>query len=162
MRMTDPAFTPVLPTQGGVYVLVLRLPEPVGVTVGSLGACVLPAGWLLYVGSAMNGLAARVGRHARANKRLHWHIDHVLQVADLQEAWCHVGLERLECDWARLLAAQPGLTLFGRPLGASDCRCFTHLLCVPDYAAVEEAFQILRQRWPCQRHVLSGAATGSP
>jgi sugar fermentation stimulation protein A len=152
--MNNPVFAPALPPEGGVNVLVLRLPESACVTVGRLGACALPAGWLLYVGSAMNGLAGRVGRHARANKRLHWHIDHVLQVAPLQEVWCHVGLERLECDWARLLAAQPGLALYPRPLGASDCACFTHLLCSPETVAVKEAFQMLQQRWPCQRHVL--------
>jgi hypothetical protein len=27
-------------------------------------------------------------------------------------------------------------------------------LCSPETVAVKEAFQMLQQRWPCQRHVL--------
>jgi len=158
--MNTAVFAPDLPTEGGVYALVMRVQETVSLAVGRLGLCTLPSGWLLYVGSAHNGLAARVRRHACADKRLHWHIDYVLQVARLHEVWRHVSVERLECDWARLLAAQPGLTPFNRPLGASDCACATHLLCAAERAVVDAAFGALQQRWPCRRHVLLRTGAG--
>jgi len=51
------------------------------------GQIPFPAGWYVYTGSARNGLAQRVGRHLRHNKRKHWHIDYLLAVADRVEAF---------------------------------------------------------------------------
>ncbi len=103
------------------------------IQVGRLGVQDLPAGWYLYVGSALGGLAGRVGRHLRrrapahTDRRPHWHIDALLAHAAVQEVWCHQGVERLECGWAAAL----GRRAAGRPLiagfGASDCGCATHL-----------------------------------
>lgn len=146
------SFDPALPRPGGVYVLRLEIEVAKALAVGRLGLCSMQPGHYLYVGSALNGLAARLTRHARSEKRLHWHIDYLLPHMRLIEAWCHVGNERIECDWARFLEKQPGLQRYHRPLGASDCDCFTHLLWAEHASDVEMAFVALNQRWPSSRH----------
>jgi Uri superfamily endonuclease len=89
-----------------------------------------PAGWYVYVGSALGpgGLAARLCHHLAPMRRPHWHIDHLRTVVGpVVEIWYAVGPERRECDWATRLATRPGAT---RPIGgfgASDCRCPAHL-----------------------------------
>ena len=74
------------------------------------------------------GLAARVGRHARVEKRCRWHIDYLRSAARLVEVWYLVGRARVECPWAAALAAMPGARLPPFRFGASDCRCPSHLI----------------------------------
>jgi Uri superfamily endonuclease len=81
----------------GTYVLVMRLAAPVTLTVGRLGALSLDAGLYLYVGSALGGLRARLERHLRADKRLHWHVDYLLRCARVEAVWYRHGRERQEC-----------------------------------------------------------------
>jgi len=119
--------------------------------VGALGGCALPVGWLCYVGSALGGLRARLYRHARSDKRYHWHIDYVLAAAPLVEVWCRADSARLECAWARQVAACPGVTPYPRPLGASDCACYTHLFSMATVAAVQAVYAALDARWPLLR-----------
>jgi Uri superfamily endonuclease len=59
----------------GTYLLLLRLPQPTTLAVGRLGALALPAGWYVYVGSALGGLGPRLRRHLRVAKPPHWHVD---------------------------------------------------------------------------------------
>ncbi len=115
---------------GGTYALLLRLDAPRVVRVGALGELNLPSGWYLYLGSALGpgGLAARLARHQRhADKRLHWHIDYVRAVMTLVEVWTEPGDARQECKWAGAAAKLPQANLIARRLGASDCRCPSHL-----------------------------------
>jgi hypothetical protein len=60
---------------GGAYVLVLHLPEAREIEVGRLGTLLFREGYYVYVGSAVRHLAARMARHRRRRKTLHWHID---------------------------------------------------------------------------------------
>lgn len=129
-----------LPSQPGTYVLLMHLATAQILHVGALGPCLFEAGYYLYVGSAMGGLRQRVSRHARAAKRLHWHIDYLLAEAFLCEVWYHVGCERLECAWAQALTRVPQLGAYGAPLGASDCACRTHLF----YARERPRAEVLR------------------
>lgn len=81
----------------------------------------------MYVGSAMGGLAARLARHHRAGKRLHWHIDYLLHDPGtrLLQSLPIAGPVRLECPLAREVA---GLAEEAVPrFGCSDCRCPSHL-----------------------------------
>ena len=68
-----------LPPRPGTYVLVLRVSKRLEILVGKLGKLVVQPGFYLYTGSAMGpgGLAARVGRHCRHEKRLRWHVDYL-------------------------------------------------------------------------------------
>ena len=111
----------------GTYVLVLILDHSARIGIGSLGPKDFAAGHYLYVGSAQGGLRSRVGRHLRAEKRLHWHIDYLLRQARVIAVWYVLGTARLECCWAQMLSHAPGLTPTPHPFGASDCACETHL-----------------------------------
>ena len=109
--------------------LVLRCLTRQRVAVGRAGEYDLQPGYYLYVGSAFGpgGLRARLERHARLEKRLRWHIDYLRAVLHFEEAWYTVSDRQVECDWAAQLAAIRGITTPFAGLGASDCRCFSHL-----------------------------------
>jgi len=79
-RATSPA---AVPAQPGTYVLVLRLSRATTLRVGRLGEFDFPCGLYLYVDSAQGtgGLRARLTRHWRAHKPLHWHVDYLREVA---------------------------------------------------------------------------------
>ena len=112
----------------GTYLLVMEMVRDTEIRVGALGQIAFRAGHYLYVGSALGGLAGRLRRHLRSQKRLHWHIDYFLQHARICQVWWHPGDERLECLWARECAALSGAHAVDARLGASDCSCRTHLL----------------------------------
>jgi Uri superfamily endonuclease len=122
-----------LPASAGTYVLVMRLDAPTSLAVGRLGVFDMPEGFYLYVGSAhgAGGLRARVGRHLRAAKRLHWHVDYLTAHAQISEVWMRASAERLECHWAGLLAGVEGGSIPAARFGASDCTCPAHLFHLP-------------------------------
>ncbi|NOZ72412.1 MAG: GIY-YIG nuclease family protein [Chloroflexi bacterium] len=127
-----------LPAQAkGSYALVFFLDAPLTLTVGKLGQGRLPAGWLVYVGSAMGpgGVRARLLRHFRREKRLHWHIDALSTQVTPLAALVHLGSERFECVWGQRLARTKGAIVPMRGFGSSDCRagCEAHLLAFPDF-----------------------------
>jgi len=108
----------------GSYILLIRLPEDETLTTGRLGPVHFLRGHYAYVGSALGGLQPRLDRHLRTGKKLHWHIDYLLEKARVEEiVTCHTA-ERMECAIARSLGEQfeliPGF-------GSSDCRCRSHL-----------------------------------
>lgn len=126
----------------GVYVLFLRVPFSLSMMVGGLGKVEFEAGCYAYVGSAMGGIEQRVGRHFAREKKLYWHIDHLLLRAtpyDLLAAECR---ERKECELARRLSQRLPCV---RGFGCTDCGCESHLFYSPDPSsllhAVLEAFQ---------------------
>ena len=118
-----------LPSLPGTYVLVLRSSRRLGIVVGRLGTLAAQPGFYVYVGSAFGpgGLAKRVGRHARAEKRCRWHIDYLTAVATLDEVWYTVDKARRECQWAGVLKQVRGATVPLEGFGTSDCRCRSHL-----------------------------------
>jgi Uri superfamily endonuclease len=112
----------------GTYTLVIHLARAQTIRIGALGAFKFPRGKYLYIGSAMNGLAQRIARHARPQKRLHWHIDYLLVHAQIKEVWTHQGEERFECTWAQAALAMPNAHVIAPRFGASDCDCAAHLI----------------------------------
>jgi HEAT repeat protein/Uri superfamily endonuclease len=120
----------------GTYVLALWLERARRISVGRRGEFAFPAGWVLYVGSALGpgGLAARLARHRRrfaSGKRPHWHVDYVREHAVWGGAWARPAGERLECAWAAALSQRPGARIVVPGFGASDCRCPGHLVHLP-------------------------------
>ena len=91
---------------------------------GKLGCVSFPKASYAYVGSAMNGLRARLVRHLREEKKLHWHIDYFLRETEIEEIILCQAEERVECSLAQALAGEfqsiPGF-------GSSDCKCQSHL-----------------------------------
>ena len=114
--------------QPGTYLLLIHLAAPATLEIGRLGQVTLPAGWYVYAGSALGGLGARISRHARQEKRPHWHIDRLLAAGQLVSVVARIGSARIECQTASIVLVLPGATLPVPRFGASDCRCRAHLV----------------------------------
>jgi Uri superfamily endonuclease len=126
----------------GTYALLLKLDKQDRITIGKLGTFNFPAGYYLYVGSALGpgGLGARLARHQHSSQnssgshpgqtgqKLHWHIDYLLQRAKLIEVWSVASAERLECKWSQVARRLSGAQVPVRGFGSSDCRCPAHLI----------------------------------
>ena len=108
----------------GSYVLLLGLDTERSIPVGKLGYLPFPKAYYAYIGSAMNGFNARLARHLRAEKKLHWHIDYLLKKAEIDEIIICRSEERLECYLAQALA---GIFSSIPGFGSSDCKCQSHL-----------------------------------
>ena len=146
----------------GTYVVALQLYGAQEIVVGRLGEIRFPAGWYLYAGSALGpgGLGARLGRHLRRlgegiaipaiekrhgtaaadrqaerGKRAHWHVDYLREASAWAGAWAAATEDHQECDWAAALLDLPGADQVALGFGASDCRCASHLVWVPERPA---------------------------
>ena len=115
----------------GIYHLLIQLLQPQEITIGKLGLYRFPAGYYVYTGSALNGLEARIARHRRKEKRLHWHIDYLLQHAKIIDVVCHITTERLECEYNHQIMNLPQAQIIVPRFGASDCQCVAHLVYFP-------------------------------
>ncbi len=134
----------------GAYILLLHLKRRRRVRVGELGVFTFPKGHYLYVGSAMRNLTARIARHERRRKRLHWHIDYLREAADSCTALPIHSSRREECAIANALG---GLFQYGPTgFGASDCACPAHLFYAAadplEQRAFHDVLQDLRMRLP--------------
>jgi Uri superfamily endonuclease len=114
----------------GAYCLCVSVEEEVGVEVGALGMLSFAPGRYVYVGSALNGLVARVLRHVNTSlgehKAIHWHIDYLLKErgVHIESVYVRVTDRKIECELARAVSGR------GKPVkgfGCSDCRCVSHL-----------------------------------
>lgn len=112
----------------GAYLLLLHLKEERSLEIGALGTLSFSAGWYIYVGSAMNGLTARLARHTRKRKNKHWHIDYLRDAADTVECLPIRASKRLECDLAQTIAKECSESIAN--FGCSDCNCPSHLFCL--------------------------------
>ena len=133
----ETAINELLGNSPGTYMLGMRLEETKEIQIGALGIFAFAPGYYLYVGSALNGLAGRLTRHARlSNKKLHWHIDYFRAQAALQDVWWVVSDVRWECHWVTTMGQSP-VALDAVPgFGSSDCRCTSHLLHFPTMASL--------------------------
>ena len=132
----------------GSYALVLRLPSRRKILVGKLGLVDFPRGHYIYFGSALGGLKARVDRHLRGDKKLHWHADYLSAEVPWEYAWQLADGQRWECVWAAeaingAAAPVPGF-------GSSDCRCPSPLVRVNNAKQVRE---LLRSLSPAPRRL---------
>ncbi|MBN1267604.1 MAG: GIY-YIG nuclease family protein [Anaerolineales bacterium] len=118
----------------GLYVLLLSLESPSLIRVGALGEYFLTAGLYAYIGSAKGpgGLRARLKRHLRPGKekKIHWHIDYLLQHTSVQTIFYTRDLSQSECKWASAVTRLG--TCFPPRFGASDCSCPGHLIQIVD------------------------------
>jgi len=117
----------------GSYVLVIRVDAPCKIEVGALKEQFFPAGIYAYVGSAQAGIEQRVGRHRSSQKKLRWHVDHLLTRGDvLSVVSLPVHGKQVECMTAKALLEIPGSSIAVPGFGASDCDCPTHLVYLGD------------------------------
>jgi len=152
---------PRLPAGKGTYALVVRLETPCALNVGKLGPVQLPAGYCLYFGSALGGLAGRIRRHLRRRKKLWWHVDYLTRVAMPEEVWWNESGNRAECDWAAAGLLLPGAATPAPGFGASDCRCVSHLVHVPERPAAADFRRLLRPEQSRSIGVLGTARTAT-
>ncbi len=120
-------------TESGAYLLYLELGRSICLEAGALGKVRFPAGRYIYVGSARNGIKARVARHARLAKsksgRPHWHVDYLLLHPQARLKCVKAIPGAQECVWSRRIACRKGSSVPVRGFGSSDCRvgCLAHL-----------------------------------
>lgn len=164
----------------GTYALIIALKSEATIAVGKLGGrgreggeneITFPSGYYVYFGSALGGLSGRVSRYLRSEgdrsggksekrkrggggegsaKKLHWHIDYLIQFAKVVEVWYAVeGEERewrerkrsLECIWCRVARGMLNGQILFPGFGSSDCRCPAHLI----YFSSPPSFEFFRQ-----------------
>jgi Uri superfamily endonuclease len=115
----------------GTYALLITLDRSRNICIGRRGRFRFPAGFYLYLGSALGpgGLGGRLERHFRAEKRLHWHIDYLLHTtgAHITQVWVMKGTVRHECNWACAAQQLPEASIVVPRFGSSDCGCASHL-----------------------------------
>jgi Uri superfamily endonuclease len=138
-----------LPSDPGTYVLLLWLKKSKPIVIGKLGTIDFTPGYYAYVGSAMGpgGLAARIRRHLKINKKAHWHIDYLRPAVRIDGLFIATGRRIKEHAWAERLAGAP---ISGRAIngfGCTDCRCVSHLYQLPSPAETSVIAQQLNARW---------------
>ncbi len=111
----------------GGYILHFQLLALQRIQAGRLGEFLFQPGFYAYVGSAMNGLEQRISRHLRKKKKLHWHIDYLLQYAEKPKVFRFPSNVKQECDIGRLIASLPEASIPAPGFGSSDCQCKSHL-----------------------------------
>lgn len=126
----------------GTYLLLLRMNNPHQIEIGKLGCFNFPAGNYIYLGSAFGpgGIYARINRHRKLQKPLHWHIDYLRSKCVItaviiwnQEhglAGTSIPILRFECLWSKTLLSIPRALIPVSGFGSSDCQsgCPSHLL----------------------------------
>lgn len=110
----------------GICCLLISVRKDSVMEVGPLGQLEFRKGAYCYVGSAQNGLEARVRRHLSKKKRpLFWHVDYLLadRSVSVKEVFCKLGAgKEEECKTARKMTGTPI-----ENFGCSDCKCASHL-----------------------------------
>ena len=113
---------------------------------GRFGTFHLSPGHYIYLGSAHGpgGLRARLGRHLKGDGQLHWHIDALRRVAEVEAFSFYVSPSvakeemPLECRWSQILMRLPQAEVAVPGFGASDCRhaCPAHLVFFPSRLSI--------------------------
>lgn len=116
------------PDSRGAYLLLIALGHPLQFELGRRPLRFGP-GLYAYAGSARGpgGIRARLARHFRREKKLHWHVDRLTTAAARVSALAIAG--GAECNVAARLAASRRFVFAHPGFGSSDCRkCESHLL----------------------------------
>jgi Uri superfamily endonuclease len=120
--------TQTFETTAGSYLLCLKIASPFSIPVGSLGIVDFQKGTYLYCGSARKYPGARLARHLKKNKKVHWHIDYLTSRENVDVSVIRIfpSERKSECGLNLQVQQLPG----GEPIskfGCSDCSCSSHL-----------------------------------
>ena len=116
----------------------------------------------LYAGSAYGpgGIPARVNRHRRPGKKVHWHIDRLTNAGTVVSVVAIPGGR--ECAIVAAALRVPGVTMPSPGFGSSDCRaCPAHLLRLPDGLALDTLAGLLDPCCPFVGMVPTSAQSGT-
>jgi Uri superfamily endonuclease len=125
----------------GSYCLCIVVERDKLVKIGALGVISFPKGRYVYVGSALNSLIPRLGRHlstARGEGRVtHWHVDYLLREpsVEIEAIYATDWAVRMECEIAAQVAESGEAVLH---FGCSDCGCASHLYKVKSFKFIKE------------------------
>lgn len=119
----------------GVYALVIHFPRHTAIDVGALGKISFDAGMWIYVGSAMGSgstsIQNRLKRHFRSEKKIHWHIDRILesQTKLVEAIWSETD-KPAECNLNKALLKTGFFAVGPNGFGSSDCGngCESHIM----------------------------------
>jgi Uri superfamily endonuclease len=108
---------------GGTYVVLLDAPAAGVVRLGRHGTFRLPAGHLLYVGTAFGagGVLSRTDRHVLGTGPRLWQLDDLRGFAAPAARWWTHHPSPLEHAWARAVANLPGCLGVAPGAGGTDC-----------------------------------------
>jgi Uri superfamily endonuclease len=112
----------------GIYLLIIGLSKGRRIQIGRLGHLSFHRGSYGYVGSARRGMKSRLSRHLKEEKPLHWHIDYLLQFAEIEIILFGQSMSDKECALAHELSLP---FQFVPGFGSTDCRCMSHLFFSP-------------------------------
>ena len=95
------------PSAPGAYVLQVDIAENVLVTIAGRSPTELTAGRYLYFGYAKGpgGLRARLARHMRHGKSVHWHIDQLTERGIIIGSW--IVPNGRQCELVAMLGSLP-------------------------------------------------------
>ncbi len=135
--------------EAGTYALFIHVEEEVRTRVGALGPCSFPTGVHVYAGSAMRGLRARLARHVRREKRVHWHVDRLTTAGGCRVLGAVVFTSPVlrECDIIGSLESIESIEAVDgidgaevRPprFGASDHGCRGHLVWMGEEVSIAQ------------------------
>ena len=121
----------------GVYILVVSVSKDINVNIGALGSVNFEKGLYAYVGSAQNNLEKRIERHLRKTKQKFWHIDYLLDDANVKvlKVFYENAGKSEECKVANKIGERCVPT---KGFGSSDCKCKSHLFKLKDYQFLGE------------------------
>jgi len=132
--------SPYKPKLRGGYLLILRLNSDILLSTRSLNFK-LSSGYYIYVGSAMNSLFGRVKHHERTSKKFFWHVDFLLQEAELLFSLMITCFTSPETWLASRLSGHP-IPKFG----ASDRKDLSHLFYYQTLSeALTDAFRVINE-----------------
>lgn len=111
----------------GTYCLLINLDTDQIIEIGRKGKISFKKGHYVYVGSALNSLKGRIKRHLSKDKKLHWHVDYLLDnpKSGIKEVYFSDDGVKHECDLAAYIA-EKGKEV--QEFGSSDCKCNSHLI----------------------------------
>ena len=116
------------------YQLFINVTKEIDLIIGKLGRFIFPIGSYVYTGSAKTNIDKRIERHLCKEKKLHWHIDYLLnndavKIIDIKKS------EMIECSLNKKTYGK----IIIKGFGSSDCNlcCGSHLKYLGDYALAE-------------------------
>ncbi len=118
----------------GVYTLLIKLEDQHIINLKPNKGWCLPKGYYLYTGSALGSgstsLEKRLERHLSVDKKVFWHIDHLLNGSGkvIKVAYA-ITAAKMECELNQKISSLLEATPI-KGFGSSDCRdgCVGHLL----------------------------------
>jgi Uri superfamily endonuclease len=121
----------ILNSSHTLYAVHLNLIEDQKVVIGKLGGFSFQKGNYIYIGSAKRAIASRLARHKKIEKKKRWHLDYLRYHCEITRIITYEDSDG-ECALAENLRKETGGIYPIRGFGSSDCKCYSHLIWVPN------------------------------